>query len=177
LYGYLGISGIDHARVGNCEIIRSCALYRRKTLKNDPAMIRGNDYARTSSRIGPEFRRGFVNPGMEIPYTRRRRDPEIGQRILRGSSSSFLQGAAEIALAHHEKWDGGGYPAGLSGKAIPFYGRIAAVADVFDALLSKRSYKEAWPLEQARDYVGEQAGKHFDPRTDKLFFSSGALSA
>jgi putative two-component system response regulator len=86
----------------------------------------------------------------------------FGEKILEGSSSPLIQLAAIIAASHHEKWDGGGYPRGLKGSDIPIAGRIAAVADVFDALTSKRSYKNAWPLEDARQYLLEQRGRHFD---------------
>ena len=71
--------------------------------------------------------------------------------------------AAVIAHSHHEKFDGSGYPQGLRGEAIPLVGRIVAVADVFDALTSKRPYKKAWPLEQARSFLVDNAGSHFDP--------------
>jgi putative two-component system response regulator len=87
----------------------------------------------------------------------------FGEKILEGSSSPLIQLAAIIAASHHEKWDGGGYPRGLKGSDIPIAGRIAAVADVFDALTSKRSYKNAWPLEDSRQYLLEQRGRHFDP--------------
>jgi two-component system response regulator RpfG len=87
----------------------------------------------------------------------------IGYEILKGSPSRFLQRGAEIALGHHERFDGTGYPHGISGAAIPLAARIVAVADVFDALTSERSYKSAWSLADAFDYLREQAGNHFDP--------------
>jgi putative two-component system response regulator len=87
----------------------------------------------------------------------------FGERILEGSSSPLIQLAAIIAGSHHEKWDGSGYPRGLKGSNIPIAGRIAAVADVFDALTSKRSYKNAWPIEDSRQVLVDQRGKHFDP--------------
>jgi putative two-component system response regulator len=74
-----------------------------------------------------------------------------------------LQLAAEIALNHHEKFDGSGYPHGLAGQAIPQSGRIVAVADVFDALTSPRPYKPAWPLERALNLLRDSRGSHFDP--------------
>lgn len=77
--------------------------------------------------------------------------------------NSFLRIAREISLSHHEKWDGSGYPSGLSGEAIPYSGRLMAVADVYDALISKRVYKPAFSHEQARDMIVEGRGKHFDP--------------
>jgi hypothetical protein len=88
---------------------------------------------------------------------------EEGHRLLRGSSSSILDMAATIALSHHEKWDGSGYPRGLAGEAIPIEGRIVAVADVFDALTSDRVYRSAYTLEQAVELMREQRGRHFDP--------------
>jgi hypothetical protein len=88
---------------------------------------------------------------------------EEGHRLLRGSSSSILDMAATIALSHHEKWDGSGYPRGLAGEAIPIEGRIVAIADVFDALTSDRVYRSAYTLEQAIELLREQRGRHFDP--------------
>jgi putative two-component system response regulator len=87
--------------------------------------------------------------------------------------SGLFEMARVIALTHHEKWDGSGYPHGLAGEAIPIEGRIVAIADVFDALTSKRPYKEAWSLEQALSYLNEHAGRHFDPGLVTLF--GGAL--
>jgi putative two-component system response regulator len=94
---------------------------------------------------------------------------EIGARILDGSDSALLTLAREIALTHHEKWDGSGYPHGLAGDGIPQVGRITAIADVFDALTSERPYKKAWPLEQAIDYISENRGRHFDPELGDHF--------
>jgi len=88
---------------------------------------------------------------------------EEGHRLLRGSSSSILDLAATIALSHHEKWNGSGYPRGVVGEAIPIEGRIVAVADVFDALTSDRVYRKAFTVEEAVDIMLEQRGRHFDP--------------
>jgi response regulator RpfG family c-di-GMP phosphodiesterase len=88
----------------------------------------------------------------------------IGYNILKSSEAAMLQLAAEIAYAHHERWDGSGYPNGLAGEAIPLVGRIVAVADVFDALTSVRPYKQAWSLEEARTFLVENSGTHFDPQ-------------
>ncbi len=88
---------------------------------------------------------------------------EEGHRLLRGSSSSILDMAATIALSHHEKWDGSGYPRGLAGEGIPIEGRVVAVADVFDALTTDRVYRSAYTLEQAVELMREQRGRHFDP--------------
>lgn len=88
---------------------------------------------------------------------------EEGYRLLRGSSSSILDMAATIALSHHEKWDGSGYPRGLAGEEIPIEGRIVAIADVFDALTTDRVYRSAFTLERAVEMMREQRGLHFDP--------------
>nr|WP_286206757.1 HD domain-containing phosphohydrolase [Thauera linaloolentis] len=98
--------------------------------------------------------------------------PVIGAELLAGDDSSLLRMAREIALGHHEKWDGSGYPDGLAGENIPQSARIAAVADVFDALTSARPYKKAWGIEQAVAYMQEQSGRHFDPRILAVFLSS-----
>jgi len=92
------------------------------------------------------------------------RHTTVGHQILDGSDSELLRMAATIALTHHEHWDGGGYPQGLSGEEIPIEGRIVAVADVFDALLSDRCYRAAMPLEEAVAILREGKGTHFDPR-------------
>ncbi len=96
---------------------------------------------------------------------------ERGRRILEGSTSDVVRLAAEIAESHHERWDGTGYPKGLRGEAIPLSGRIVAVADVFDALVTERPYKAAWPLERARAFVADQSGRHFDPRCVEAFLA------
>jgi CheY-like chemotaxis protein len=88
---------------------------------------------------------------------------EEGHRLLKGSSSAILDLAATIALSHHEKWDGSGYPRGVAGEAIPIEGRIVAIADVFDALTSDRVYRKAFTVEEAVAMMREQRGRHFDP--------------
>jgi hypothetical protein len=92
-----------------------------------------------------------------------------GGDLLAGSRSPLVQLAEVIARTHHERWDGTGYPAGLAGEAIPLAGRICAVCDVFDALVSDRPYKPAWPVERARQELRAQSGRHFDPRLVELF--------
>ena len=87
----------------------------------------------------------------------------IGYEILRDSNSMLLNKAAEIAYTHHEKYDGSGYPRGLAGDTIPLSGRIVAISDVFDALLSDRPYKRAWSLEDTMAYIATNRGRHFDP--------------
>ncbi len=88
---------------------------------------------------------------------------EEGHRLLRGSSSSILDMGATIALSHHERWDGGGYPRGLTAENIPIEGRIVAIADVFDALTSHRVYRKAFSVEKAVEMMLDQADRHFDP--------------
>jgi response regulator RpfG family c-di-GMP phosphodiesterase len=92
-----------------------------------------------------------------------RRHTTAGADMLSGSRAPIMRMAEEIALTHHERWDGGGYPQGLAGEAIPLVGRICAVCDVFDALLSRRPYKEPWPLEDALAELRRERGTHFDP--------------
>ncbi len=98
-----------------------------------------------------------------------RRHPIIGYEILADSPSRFLQMGAVIALGHHEKYDGTGYPQGLAGQSIPLPARIVAVADVFDALTSVRPYKKAWSMQEALDWVKSQIGSHFDPDCARAF--------
>lgn len=93
----------------------------------------------------------------------------IGAKLLEGDDSTLMVMAREIALTHHEKWDGSGYPYGLIGEAIPLSGRIAALADVFDALTSTRPYKKAWSVEAAVDLIKESSGSHFDPALVEVF--------
>jgi putative two-component system response regulator len=87
----------------------------------------------------------------------------IGARILAGGRSRVVQLAEEIALYHHEQWDGQGYPQGVAGEAIPLSGRLVMVADVYDALTSDRVYRDAWPTEMVLAYIREYAGRRFDP--------------
>ena len=93
-----------------------------------------------------------------------RRHPQIGYQLLNDSHNRLIQLGAVIALRHHERYDGTGYPSGMIGEAIPIEARIVAVADVLDALLSPRSHKPSWPLEDALAYIRAQSGRHFDPR-------------
>ena len=98
-----------------------------------------------------------------------RMHPTVGASILAGSRSPLLQMAEQVALTHHEHWDGSGYPARLAGEEIPLVGRICAIADVFDALVSERRYKPAWSVEEALAEIERQAGRHFDPRLVSIF--------
>jgi putative two-component system response regulator len=97
------------------------------------------------------------------------RHSRIGAEILAGGRSSLIQTAAEIAHHHHERWDGSGYPAGLTGDEIPLGARVVALADVFDALAHNRPYRNAWPLEDVLAEIHRQAGRHFDPRVVEVF--------
>lgn len=96
----------------------------------------------------------------------------IGYEILRNSKRQIMETAAIVALQHHERWDGGGYPQGLAGEQIHIYGRISAIADVFDALTHKRCYKDAWPDNRVIDFFKQEAGAHFDPDLTRIFLSS-----
>ncbi|MGB0898977.1 MAG: HD-GYP domain-containing protein, partial [Psychrobium sp.] len=95
-----------------------------------------------------------------------------GYNVLNGAGLVLLDIAATIALTHHEKWDGSGYPRGLAKDEIHLYGRITAIADVFDALGSDRCYKKAWPLEKILTLFREERGKHFDPRLIDLMMNN-----
>jgi putative two-component system response regulator len=95
-----------------------------------------------------------------------------GYEILRGSDSPMLQLAAEIALSHHERFDGSGYPNGIAGTAIPLSGRLCSIVDVFDALTSERPYKRAWPIEEALLEIRKGSGAHFDPDIVAVFFQA-----
>ena len=98
-----------------------------------------------------------------------RTHPHIGAEIIGNHGAHVLQLARSIALAHHEKWDGSGYPYGLAGEAIPLEARICAIVDVFDALTSTRPYKKPWTSADAIAHIQSQAGKHFEPRLVELF--------
>ena len=100
-----------------------------------------------------------------------RRHTAVGGAILAGSSSPVMRMAEEIARTHHEWWDGSGYPEGLMGEAIPLPGRICAVCDVFDALLSDRPYKEPWPVTEALEELRRARGTHFDPTVVDAFLT------
>lgn len=115
----------------------------------------------------------LLKPGKFLPeeWETMKTHAAIGHEILKGSQSKFMRMGAEIAFCHHEKWDGTGYPQGLSGEAIPLVGRIVCIADVYDALTSQRPYKSPWPSEKAFAYLAENAGVHFDPAIVSRFES------
>jgi putative two-component system response regulator len=116
----------------------------------------------------------LLRPGTLTPDERTQMEQHtvIGYQILSGSGSALLELGATIALTHHEKWDGTGYPRGLAGADIPMEGQVAAVADVFDALTSDRPYREAFSLDAAVDMMRQQRGRHFDTRLVDFFFEN-----
>jgi putative two-component system response regulator len=115
----------------------------------------------------------LLKPGKltEAEFATMKEHAIIGYEILNESTSSILKVAAEIAWTHHEKYDGTGYPRHLKGNEIPLFGRIVAVADVFDALTSERPYKKAWSVEQATKLIRDSSGTHFDPACVEAFFT------
>lgn len=113
----------------------------------------------------------LLKPGKLTPeeFAVMKQHAAIGWEILKGSAAPTLQTAAEIAHTHHEKYDGSGYPRGLAGEQIPLFGRIVALADVFDALTSARPYKPAWEFDKAWAFIAEGRGTHFDPGCTDAF--------
>jgi len=105
----------------------------------------------------------------EDEWSHMKEHTNIGSRLLAGSNSQLMQDAQTIALTHHEWWDGTGYNRGLKGEEIPLIGRIVAICDVFDALISERPHKEPWPLAQAFEEIQSRSGTHFDPRLVEIF--------
>ncbi len=108
----------------------------------------------------------------EDEWTIMKRHASLGYSMLRRSKRKILKTAAIVAYTHHEKWDGSGYPKKIKGKSIHLFGRITAIADVFDALGSDRCYKKAWPDEKILQLIKEQKGKHFDPQLVNIFFEN-----
>lgn len=115
----------------------------------------------------------LLKPGKLNPqeFRNMQEHARIGYEILKDSPSQYLQMGAIIAYGHHEKFDGQGYPNGLAGEAIPLPARIVAVADVFDALTSKRPYKRAWSVQDAVEFLQTQQGRHFDPACVQAFLA------
>ena len=113
----------------------------------------------------------LLKPGRldEGEFKQMKAHAQIGADILSNPQSQLVALARSIAITHHEKWDGSGYPKGLKEKEIPLEGRIAAIADVFDALTSERPYKKAWSVEDAVQLLQDESGKHFDPELVTLF--------
>lgn len=105
-------------------------------------------------------------------YEEMQRHTEYGHKILLGSEREVFQESAIVAFTHHEKWNGKGYPNGLKGESIPLFGRIVALADVFDALGSDRCYKSEWHVDDVLTLLKEERGEHFDPELIDLFFAN-----
>ena len=116
----------------------------------------------------------LLKPGIltNVEMERMKGHSAKGAQILSGSKYELLKIAEQIAQTHHEKWDGSGYPDGLKGEAIPLVGRIAALADVFDALITSRPYKDAWFFDDVLTYINDQRGFQFDPMVVDAFFDS-----
>lgn len=152
----------------------SVAIARRLRLKE--TVVANLRYAASMHDIGkigiPD--RILLNPGRLDPAEMAimRQHTVIGASILEGSGIGFIRLAEVIALTHHERWDGSGYPAGLKGKASPLVGRIVAVADVFDALTTNRPYKAAMSTEHSLGVIAEGRGSQFDPTVVDAFFAS-----
>ena len=108
----------------------------------------------------------------EVERAEMEKHAKIGASYFSGSLSELDDPAAEVALCHHEKWDGSGYPQKLRGKDIPLFARIIAVADVYDALGSRRAYKEPWPRERIEKIFAEETGKHFDPELSAILLAN-----
>jgi HD-GYP domain-containing protein (c-di-GMP phosphodiesterase class II) len=113
-------------------------------------------------------------PGRLMPDERElvERHTLIGAEILGEPTNELIGMARDIALSHHERWDGGGYPRRLAGDAIPLCARIVGVADVFDALVTRRCYKEPYPLDVSLDILRKEDGRHFDPKVSRAFFAA-----
>lgn len=108
----------------------------------------------------------------ELEFSRMKKHAYMGYEILKDSQSEYLQAGAIIALTHHERFNGCGYPNALKGEEIHIFGRIVAIVDVFDALTSHRPYKEAWSFENATDFLIKEKGEHFDPKIVDLFIEN-----
>lgn len=115
----------------------------------------------------------LLKPGRltDAEFAVMKKHTEIGARLLESDDVPLLHMAREIALTHHEKWNGSGYPRRLAGDAIPLSGRIVALVDVYDALTHRRVYKDAWSESQALEYLRSEAGQHFDPELLEVFFN------
>jgi putative two-component system response regulator len=118
--------------------------------------------------------RVLVKPGKldSAEWDIMKRHTTMGAGILAGSDSDLIQTGERIALSHHERWDGSGYPTGLKGQDIPIEGRITAIADVFDALTSKRPYKEPFPIDESLSIIDDGRGTHFDPDVTDAFLDA-----
>lgn len=134
-----------------------------------PGKLTQDEFEQMQRHCG--FGKRIADPISDADARILRQHAEIGARIMESSRSPVLELAKQIALTHHERWDGSGYPLGLAGEDIPLCGRITAVADVFDALSSKRPYKPAFPLKKCFEILEEGRGSHFDPEVLDAFFA------
>jgi len=152
-----------------------CALVARKLGLNEEA-VESILYAAPLHDIGkigiPDQILLKPGPLNEKEWEIMKRHTEIGAEILRGTQSGFVKVGEIVALYHHERWDGQGYPRGLKGSEIPLAARIVAVADVFDALTSDRPYRKAFPVEEAFEIIREGLGHQFDPKVGRVFLES-----
>lgn len=168
----------DQRTLAHIERMSSYAalLARRMGLpERDVELIREASAMHDVGKIGiPEHI--LLKPGQLDPdeWDVMRQHAEIGAVILRDTMSDLLVAGEQIARSHHERWDGSGYPVGLAGDDIPLWGRICAIADVFDALTSERPYKQAFTPEDAFATMAAGRGTHFDPRLLDLFFEASA---
>ena len=134
-------------------------------------LLEPHGYAISLAADAREARQQLAKTGPDVDIVDRLA-AEIGYRILVGSDAELLKVAALIAWTHHERWDGSGYPRKLKGEAIPLEGRIAAVADAFDALTTERVYKPAFPFEHAVELMTKHRGEHYDPDLLDVFVAS-----
>ena len=157
------------------RLSRYCAFIAEK-LEFSPENVQKVLYASPMHDIGkigvPD--KILLKPGMltDDEFEIMKRHTTIGAKLLADSKGEILYLSQQIAISHHEKWNGKGYPQGLSGENIPILGRIVAIADVFDALTSKRPYKDAYPVEIALGIIKRERGKHFDPKIVDIFLDN-----
>ena len=143
-----------------CRLIGEAAGLDEHTVQLLYSAAPMHDVGKIGIRDDILLKRGNLTPA---EWAHMRDHPRIGAEIIGSHSDELLQAARDIALCHHERWDGSGYPAGLAGEQIPLLARIATLADVFDALLTARPYKPAWPVEAAMAHIEAGAGIQFDP--------------
>jgi response regulator RpfG family c-di-GMP phosphodiesterase len=158
------------ARVADLSVMLYDHWLAVKGIAEDGVSTRARDALRLGALLHDVGKVGISDAILKKPgklddaeFAEMKRHTEIGAQLFAGLRTDFDESAAEVALAHHERWDGKGYPRGLAGESIPIFARIVAVADVFDALSSKRAYKDAWTREKITSFFREEAGKHFDP--------------
>ena len=140
-----------------------------------PGKLDPEQYERMQKHVG--LGKKIIEPLSHAEWEKLKHHVEIGQKVLETSRSPLLRMAAQIALTHHERWNGKGYPLGLEKEDIPLEGRITAVADVFDALSSRRPYKPPFPIAKCFEIIEEERGEHFDPAIVDVFLSQRAAVA